>query len=82
MLLVDPCGQDLQPAFDVLWELVDEVLAIEAGHAERAKEIVTGASRRSARDAVHVAVMESVECDRSLSFDRGFDAHPGLSRLS
>lgn len=72
----------IQPAFDVLWELLDEVLAIEAGHAERAKEIVTGASRLSARDAIHVAVMESVDCDRILSFDRGFDGHPGVSRLS
>lgn len=34
-----------------------------------------------ARDAPHVAVMRSNRIDRILSFDRGFDAVPGIERL-
>jgi predicted nucleic acid-binding protein len=37
--------------------------------------------RRAARDALHVAVMQEHGVDRIMSFDRGFDAIPGLRRL-
>lgn len=72
----------IQPAFDVLLGLVDEVLPIELPHVERAKQIVMGAGRLSARDALHVAVMESVGVRRVLSYDSGFDAVPGLQRVT
>ena len=36
----------------------------------------------SARDAVHLAVMERHGIERILSFDSGFDGFPGVSRLS
>jgi len=45
------------------------------------KEIVLGHPRLSARDALHLAVMEQHEIDRILSFDSGFDGYPGVSRL-
>jgi predicted nucleic acid-binding protein len=35
----------------------------------------------SARDAVHVAVMQRHGIERIMTFDRGFDAHPGIARL-
>jgi predicted nucleic acid-binding protein len=35
----------------------------------------------SARDALHVAIMEHYGVSRILSFDRGFDVYPGLSRI-
>ena len=37
--------------------------------------------RLSARDALHVAVMEKVGVSRILSFDDGFDSLPGIERL-
>jgi uncharacterized protein len=72
----------VQPAFDSLLGVVDEVLAVDRVVVERAKEIVFGRRRLSARDAVHLAVMEQHGIDRILSFDSGFDGFPGVTRLS
>ena len=71
----------IQPAFDALLSVVDEVLVVDRAAAERAKEIVLGHHRLSARDAVHLAVMEHYGIDRILSFDAGFDGFPGIARL-
>lgn len=71
----------IQPAFDALLGVVDQVFAIDQAAAERAKEIVLGRSALSARDAVHVAVMEHHGIEQILSFDSGFDGLPGITRL-
>jgi predicted nucleic acid-binding protein len=71
----------IQPAFDALLGVVDEVFPITAEDAQRAKAIVLGQPGLSARDALHVAVMERADVTRIMSFDRGFDTIPGLSRL-
>jgi predicted nucleic acid-binding protein len=72
----------IQLAFDVLLGVVDEVLAVDRVIAERAKEIVQGHRRLSARDAVHLAVMEQHGIERIMTFDSGFDGFPGVARLS
>jgi predicted nucleic acid-binding protein len=72
----------IQPAFDALRGIVDQVLAVDLGIVERAKEIVLGYQQLSARDAVHLAVMEQHGIERILSFDAGFDLFPGITRLS
>ncbi len=72
----------IQPAFDVLLATVDDVLAIDRRAAERAKEIVLGRRHLSARDALHLAVMEQHGIEQILSFDSGFDGFPGVTRLS
>lgn len=72
----------IQPAFDALLEVVDEVIPIEVDEVSRAKEVVLGQLSLSARDAIHVAVMERHGISTILSFDRGFDRVPGISRLS
>lgn len=72
----------IQPAFDSLLGVVDEVLAVDRAIVERAKEIVFGHGGLSARDAVHLAVMEQHGIDRILTFDAGFDGFPGITRLS
>jgi uncharacterized protein len=71
----------IQPAFDVLLAVVDEVLPIDQASTERAKDIVMGRRRLSARDALHIAVMEQHGIGRILSFDSGFDGFPGITRL-
>jgi uncharacterized protein len=73
---------DIQPAFDALLNTVDEVLPVDRAAVERAKQIVLAYQRLSARDAVHLAVMESHRIERILSFDTGFDGFPGITRLS
>lgn len=72
----------IQPAFEALLLITDQVLAIDRAAAERAKEIVLGHPGLSARDALHLAVMEQHEIERILSFDSGFDGYPGITRLT
>jgi len=50
--------------------------------AERAKQIVLGYRQLSARDALHLSVMEQNGIRQIASFDSGFDAFPGIARLS
>ena len=73
---------DIQPAFDSLLSVVDEVLPVDRTVVERAKQIVLSYQRLSARDAVHLAVMEKHGIERILTFDSGFDGFPGVTRLS
>lgn len=72
----------IQPAFDALLGIVDDVLSVGRENALRAKEIVLGHPKLSARDALHLAVMEQHRIDRILTFDGGFDRFPGIIRLS
>jgi predicted nucleic acid-binding protein len=71
----------IQPAFDALLRVVDEVFPIDQPIVEQARTIVMGSDKLSARDAVHAAVMQEHRVREILSFDRGFDAHPGLIRI-
>jgi len=71
----------IQPAFDTLLGMVDEVLPVDRVVAERAKQIVLGYQQMSARDAVHLAVMQQHGIERILTFDSGFDSFPGITRL-
>ena len=72
----------IQPAFDVLLGIVDEVFPVEQGTIEGAKQIVLGYRHVSARDAIHLAVMDQRDVDQILSFDSGFDSFPSVRRLS
>ncbi len=72
----------IQPAFDALLGVVDEVFAVDQAAVERAKGIVLGQKGLSARDTVHLAMMQIRGIKRILSFDRGFDGFPGITRLS
>jgi uncharacterized protein len=72
----------IQPAFDALHGIVDEVLPIVLQDAERAKQIVLGSHGLSGRDALHVAVMERERIPAIMSFDAGFDRYPAVTRLA
>ena len=72
----------IQPAFDALIGIVDQVLAVDRPIAERAKQIVLGYRQLSARGAVHIAVMEHHGIEQVMTFDSGFDRFPGITRLS
>jgi hypothetical protein len=71
----------IQPAFDALLGVVDDVLPIDRDAVDRAKSIVLGNAMLSARDALHLAVMIQAGISRILSFDSGFDGYPGITRL-
>jgi predicted nucleic acid-binding protein len=71
----------IQPAFDTLLGIVEQVFAIDQPVAVKAKALVLAHRHLSARDAVHVAVMEHHAIDEILSFDAGFDVLPGVQRI-
>lgn len=72
----------IAPALDVLLGVVDEVLPIEQRDVLQARDVVLGVRGISARDALHVAVMRRHRIARILTFDRGFDAVPGVRRVA
>ena len=74
--------QDIDPAFDALLAVVDVVHPIERADVARARRLLHSTSSMSARDAVHIAVMQGRDIGRILSFDAGFDGIPGIVRVS
>jgi hypothetical protein len=69
------------PAFQVTLDIVDEVLAVEKADVLRAGEITQNRAMLSARDCVHIAIMERHGIRSILSFDGDFDRWPGLQRI-
>lgn len=69
------------PAFQLVLDVVDDVLPIEKADVLRAGEIAQNRALMSARDSVHIAVMERHGIRSILSFDADFDHWPGLKRI-
>ena len=72
----------IQPAFEAILAVVDEVFPVDLAAVERSKAIVLANRQLSARDALHLAVMERNRIDRILTFDKGFDRYPGVARVA
>ena len=72
----------IDPAFESLDAIVDEILTFGMSQIRAAREILASVGGLSARDALHVAVMRSAGVSRILSLDRGFDRCPGIDRLA
>jgi len=70
----------IQPAFDLLSQIVDTVLPIELSTVEQAHRIMLGHGL-GARDAVHLAVMEQADVRDVMSFDADYDRYPAVRRL-
>ncbi|HZC33075.1 MAG TPA: type II toxin-antitoxin system VapC family toxin [Candidatus Bathyarchaeia archaeon] len=69
------------PAWDSILGIVDVVHPIELDDVTRARRLVAAAPTLSARDAVHLAVMQRRGISRILSFDTGFDGIVGIERI-
>lgn len=69
------------PAFAALRGLVDDVLPVAERDVMRARDIVLAYVGLSARDAIHLAIMEHGGIHHIATFDRGFDAFPGIHRI-
>lgn len=72
----------IQPAFDAVLGIVDEIFAVEPDDVTHAKDRLITTRQLSARDALHIAVMERYGVSRILSFDAGFDTVVGIQRLA
>lgn len=69
------------PAFEALLGVANGVLPIELSDVQRARQLVASPGL-SARDAIHIAIMQRHGITRVLSFDRAFDRVAGLARLT
>ncbi len=70
----------IDAAFECLDAIVDDVLTFGMPEIRAARGLIDSVCRVSARDALHVVVMRKAGVRRILSFDRGFDAFPGIER--
>lgn len=71
----------IEPALQMILDISDEVFPIEQRDVIRAAEIVQNPAQLSARDALHIAVMERHGVRSIFTFDADFDRWLGLKRL-
>ena len=72
----------IDAAFESLDAITDEVLAFAMPEIRAARALIDSTGGLSARDALHVAIMQKAGVNRILSFDDGFDACTGIDRLN
>ena len=72
----------IDAAFNSLDAIADDILTFGMSEIRAARSLINTVASLSARDALHVAVMRKAGISRILSFDRGFDACPGIERLA
>ena len=71
----------IDAAFESLDGIADDILTFGMSEIRSARALLGTVDGLSARDALHVAVMQKVGASSILSFDGGFDACPGIKRL-
>ena len=69
------------PALEALLGIVDEVFPVDKSDVLRASETVRNEELVSARDALHLAIMERYGIGHIMSFDADFDRWPGITRV-
>jgi predicted nucleic acid-binding protein len=69
------------PTLGTLLRYVDQVFPVEQADVLRASEILEDPLGLSARDALHIAIMERHGVERILSFDADFDRCPAVTRI-
>lgn len=74
--------QAIQPAFDLLNDLVDKTFDITQKDVFMAKDLLLAYAKLSARDALHLSTMKNNNINTIFSFDGGFDLVPNIQRIS
>ena len=72
----------IDPAFGSLDGIANEILTFGMAEVHAARGFISSVDGLSARDALHVAVMQKAGANRIFSFDAGYDRCPGIERLS
>lgn len=72
----------IQPAFDLLYGIVDEIFDVTEKVVRGAKDLLLSYTKLSSRDAVHAAHMKVLQVTTIFTFDQGFDILPRLTRIS
>jgi predicted nucleic acid-binding protein len=71
----------IKPTLGTLLRYVDQVFPVEQADVLRASEILEESLGLSARDALHIAIMERHGVGRIMSFDADFDRCAGITRV-
>ena len=71
----------IKDAFQLLDDLVIAVFPVSRTDVEIAREIAEVFPDLSARDSLHLSVMRTHRVRRVISFDQGFSARVGVTRL-
>lgn len=69
------------PAWEAIVGVVDVIHPVEVEDVSRARRLIAAATSLSARDALHIAVMQRYGITRILTFDTGFDGIVGIERI-
>ena len=72
----------IDAAFKALDAIADDIQTFGMPEIYVARSIIDSIAELSARDALPIAVMRKASVSRILSFDSGFDASPGIERIS
>jgi uncharacterized protein len=72
----------IQPAFDLLESLTEEIIGIKFSTVKEAKTQLQAYASLSARDAIHIAVMNENGITAIFSFDGDYDQIPNINRIS
>jgi predicted nucleic acid-binding protein len=67
--------------YDLFAQLCPVVFPVSLADTDRARDLLGSGTGASVRDLLHAAVMLNNGVTRIATFDRGFDAIPGIERL-
>ncbi len=68
--------------YDLFLQVVPVVFPVTLADTDRCRDLLDEVPGISVRDAIHAAVMRSHDVSRIATFDTGFDAVPGIERVS
>ena len=68
--------------YDLFVEICPVVLPVTLADTDRGKDLLLAVPGVGIRDSLHAAVMLNNSVSSIATFDRGFDAIPGIERLS
>jgi len=67
--------------YDLFVQLCPVVFPVTLADTDRARNIITENDAVTVRDAIHVAVMVNNSVNEIATFDQGFDAFAGVTRI-
>lgn len=67
--------------YDLFLQVVPVVFPVALADTDRARDLLDETPGLTVRDALHAAVMTNHDVRRIATFDRGFDAIPGIERV-
>lgn len=71
----------IQKAFDALYGIVDDIIAVTRDDIEKSKGILLEYPGVAARDSLHAGMIRNLGITELFSFDSDFDIFPWIARI-